>query len=187
MSAPVEVYRSTDPEVLNAHRVARDAWAEHSMKVHAYAESVTGDKRTWTSRFLSQEYFDGLYLDVNTEVPELWRRDRREPRRIVPNRKTKEGREVAAEFKKLGRFPNLRAALPGMPSTVSGERDARKGTTTEHTCGVELVSVPEREVEVVEVTWGCIVPPEKVGSQWRKVLLSQWHREQEAKAAEVTA
>lgn len=182
MSAPVEVYRTTDPEILDAYKAAQFAYAEHSKKVHAYAESVTGDKRAWTSRFLSQEFFDGPYLDLDAEVPQLWRRDRREPRRIVPNRKTKEGREVAGEFKNLGRFPNLRAVLPGMPHTVSGERDEHRGTSTEHTYGVELISVAEREVEFVEVTWGCSVPAKDVGPQWRKVLLSQWHREQEEKS-----
>ncbi|QYB01440.1 hypothetical protein I1A62_29850 [Rhodococcus sp. USK10] len=175
MSAPVEVYRTDDPDVLAAIETQKAAYDEWRSRIHQFAESITGTSDIWVGRFLDLEFCTGLQIAAAAPVPEGWRRKTKESESLVPDRRTKLGNEFDRQFAKLRNAPSLRR-MSGMPTEVDGLYNPKTGAGTTHTFGIDYPG----ESGYVEVTWGIEVPPEKVGPQWQKVPLSQWHAEREA-------
>ncbi|ETT26272.1 hypothetical protein RAJCM14343_5837 [Rhodococcus aetherivorans] len=173
---PAEVYRTTLPEALEAwdtYATRRHQWYE---KVRAFAKEHSGTHQFWGNTFLGQDYFLGLTApDNDAEIPTGWRRDRRQPNMMVPNRRTPEGKKCAAAIKKFANAPHL--TLGGMPNEVDGEYNP-DGSHRVHSFGAQRLD------DALEVSWSVPVPPEKVDSTiWQKVPLSQWHAEREAAAS----
>ena len=178
MSAPTEVYRTTDPELLAAWDEAVECKWQWNDAVAEFCEKHSGDRRSWQSNFLGIEYFDGPLVPADDVVPVGWRRDRKRRGMMRPNRRTPEGKEIAKAMAGLSRAPSFDAALQGMPSTVDGEHDPQEGSHRIHSCGAS------RRDTYLEVTWGVKVPAEQVDARWVRIPLSQWHLEKESLAAE---
>lgn len=173
---PTEVYRTTDPELLAAWDVAAEKYRKWVDEVGDFCEQHSGDRRYYSSSIWGERYFDGPLAPVlDDDLPIGWRRDRKHPERMLPNRRTPEGRELAKQMDGLRRAPTLSAALAGMPRDVQGP-GRRDGSFTSHSCGAE------RRADDIEVTWGIAVPADKVDERWTKIALSQWHGERERAA-----
>jgi len=173
MSAPVEVYRTTDPELLAAWDSAVERKRQWNDAVAEFCEKHSGDRRFWQSNFLGSEYFDGPLVPADDVVPVGWRRDRKRQGMMRPNRRTPEGKEIAKAMAGLSRAPSFDAALQGMPSTVDGERNPHEGSRRVHSCGAS------RTDTYLEVEWGVKVPEDQVDARWSRIPLSQWHLEKE--------
>lgn len=178
MSAPIEVYRTTDPELLAAWDAAVERKRQWNEDVADFCEKHSGDRRSWQGNFLGIEYFDGPLVPADDVVPVGWRRDRKRRGMMRPNRRTPEGKEIAKAMAGLSRAPSFDAALQGMPSTVNGEHDPQEGSQRMHSCGAS------RRDTYLEVTWGVNVPAEQVDARWTRVSLSQWHLEKEQAEAQ---
>lgn len=173
MSAPTEVYRTTDPELLAAWDKAAEEKRRWYDAVAEFCEEHSGDRRWWHSNFLGREHFDGPLVPADDVVPVGWRRDRKRPGMMRPNRRTPEGKEIAKTLAELSWAPSFDTALQGMPSTVDGEHDPQRGSHRVHSCGAS------RSSAYLEVQWGVKVPADQIDGRWTKVPLSQWHLEKE--------
>jgi hypothetical protein len=174
---PVEVYRTTDPAIVAAWHEANEAVQQWRNKVGDFAESVTGHSAAWFNGFLDSQYCVGLVASEGATVPNGWRRHKNQPTRIVPDKRTKVGKQAARDFDGLGREPSVRSVLKGMPVTVRGEY-LPSGAHKSHTFGLTAKVAGE-----ITVHWGVEVPVDQVDSAiWRKVPLSAYHAEREAGA-----
>lgn len=192
-AAPDQVFRTTDPEVIQAHNENVLRHVEWRRKVRAYLEGIpqAQQDKMWEISYPSNDcYIEGLYVETNRDVPVGWRRTAKKPTCIVPNRRTPDGKAAYAEFQKVRQSPRD-LDLPGMPRQFS-VRDEQQGTGNIYFHGVELLSpatlVPIggshlktiKEPYVLEVGWGAKIDADKVGPQWESIPLSQWHAEREA-------
>ncbi len=173
MSAPTEVYRTTDPELLAAWDKAAEQKRQWYDAVTKFCKEHSDDSRWWHSNLLGIEYFDGPLVPADDVVPAGWRRDRKRRGMMRPNRRTPEGKEIAKAMAGLSRAPSFDAALQGMPRTVKVEYDPQEGSQRMHSCGAS------RRDAYLEVTWGVKVPADQIDGRWTKVPLSQWHLERE--------
>lgn len=175
---PVEVYRTDDPVIVAAWHEANDAVQQWRNKVGDFAESVTGNSAAWFNGFLDSQHCVGLVVTEADLVPKGWRRHKNESTRIVPDKRTKAGKQAARDFDSLGGEPSVRAVLKGMPVTVRGEY-LPSGAHMSHTFGLTAKVAGE-----ITVHWGVEVPADKVDQTiWRRVPLSEYHAEREAGAA----
>jgi len=169
---PVEVYRTRAPEALEAFdkwEAARQSWID---AVCDFCEKHSGTSKAWFNCFLQNEYFVGLTAPKDGKLSPGWRIDRKSGA-MVPDKRTPEGKELAAEMAKLKCAPTLR--LGGMPQDARGESTPDGGTRI-YTFGV-------MRADFLEVSWAVPVPQDKVDfGIWEKVPLSQWHAEREALA-----
>lgn len=178
MSAnPVAVWRSSAPEVLAAWQQWREARATWGERVTEHSRSVAGEPAV-TRRWSNTESYVGPGIGEQEEAPHGWRI---EPpldvhyeggvRYLLPNKRTKAGKENAQAVAELGETKSL--TLPGMPFHFFGGNhiyspsvyaDADQATNLTLCWATEEVAA-----EIDEAVWS-------------RVLLSQWHAEQEAKA-----
>ncbi|MBM4683800.1 hypothetical protein GS532_07655 [Rhodococcus hoagii] len=173
---PIEVYRTTDPEILAAWDEMKARISQWWDDVQAFCVKHSGSTMMWGGNRLGVEIFNGPLVPEDGVIPEGWRRDRKTPGMMVPAKRSPAGKLIAAEMSKLSKSPDAAEALLGMPRTVSSEYRDGSGRGRIHSCGTE------RREHDLEVTWGCAVPSDQVDERWTRVPLSQWHAEQEAKS-----
>jgi hypothetical protein len=121
MMAVEVAYRSDAPAVLEAMESWQaDMQARHE-RVKEFDERHNPDGkltlRIWRWPSYRIAYFEG------DDAPEGWRRNKRG--RIVPDKRTRAGKQIAAEIEAIHKSPlgTLAGRLPGMPEhTISGDR-----------------------------------------------------------------
>jgi hypothetical protein len=119
MSTDLIVYRSDASEVLDAFCVAVEARREWGKRIDAFVaeHDPTGKRHAvvstgWHERLLGMEHLPDV------PVPDGWRVER--PRNgldyLTPYRSRKEGKAAAKALDALNPAPDVRAAVPGMPT-----------------------------------------------------------------------
>jgi hypothetical protein len=171
---PVEVYRTFDPETVAAYMEKVRAHDEWDRTCREFSSMHTGSTNFFTSQFLGSLRMVGLPCRGDGG-PEGWRHDRTVKEMLVPDKRTKLGKQYARDMDAIRVAPNVRDSLTGMPVTVHG-RSLVPGTNRIYTSGVRLIA----DETGVECTWDCAVPPDQLdASIWQRVPLSQFHAEME--------
>jgi hypothetical protein len=168
---PIEVYRTTRPEAIEAYENYLRVRREWLTKVHDFCEEHSDTGKGWFNGFLRSEYFIGPVVPVDGKLAPGWRIDRKTGA-MVPAMRTPEGKAIAAEMRELRNGPVFTVA--GMPQEARGET-TRDGGVRVYTFNEELGD------GFLEVTWGTPVPQDLIDFEiWTRVPLSQWHAEREA-------
>lgn len=173
------VFRSTDPDVRAAYEAACAEHSEWSRKIHQLAKELLGPdaypivQEGWGRKSLSG------FGPVPDDVPaglRIWK-PRNSLSHLVPHKSTKIGQEIAERVKELERAPDVRAALPGMPS-----------------CALDGLTIMSPGVDVIDdaiyVYWsndpdaadtGWSKSAKKVDPElWQRVKLSEYYAAKEA-------
>lgn len=122
---PEVVYRSTHPEALThwektSSDEAHAAWREQVNTV--IADLGFPGRRFATSKSWRGVKPIGIEHPTDQHIPEGWRRDRDLPEAIVPDRRTKTGKQIGKRLDALP-APNPRAGMPGgMPGVAFSAR-----------------------------------------------------------------
>lgn len=171
---PVDVYRTKNPEVIAAFHEQERALEEWDWKCQAFAKQHTGTTDFYSSDGLGQLAMVGLVCRGSDDgPPDGWRHDR-QIEMLLPDKRSKLGKQYARDMAALATAPNVRDALRGMPVLVHG-RSTGQGAKV-WTSGVGMT--PDG---AVECAWGCHVPASDVDPEvWTKIPLSQYHAEMEA-------
>jgi hypothetical protein len=171
---PVEVYRTSDQEAVAKFRNFEKALSGWDRACRAFASEHTRNANFYSSSMLGQVTMWGLACP-DGGPPLGWRHDRRIRSMLVPDKRSKLGKQYARDMAALAKSPRLGDALRGMPAIVHG-RSTGQGSKI-WAPGVLLT--PDG---VLECTWDCEVPPGDVDfGIWAKIPLSQYHAEIERK------
>jgi len=178
---PMEVYRSSDPELVRAYREARTAANDWIAAVHAWAVEVCGEGgMAYFSGFLDSTYVSCLGLPNRADgIPRGWRRKTRNkprPGQIVPDKRSADGRAADEKLRSFGHQPSPRRVLPGMPVTADGDY-LDNGSHRVYTYGVDVIGDNE---DTLEITWSVLVDSEIDTDIWTRMPLSRYHAEREA-------
>lgn len=166
-------FRSAAPEVM----VAYATWDARREEFRASMRNLGDEygREVYVSRsMLSGQSFSGLKHDRGDDVPDGWRVDSK-TRLLKPDKRTKEGKALAAELKRLS-LP--RPVIPGMPGDCWGEGYVYAPAFFEHDgtvwagwgCGPDRLTGDGGDMR------GPTVDP----SLWTLAKLSEWHAAREA-------
>lgn len=169
------VFRTSDPAVLAAYN---DAIAEHKKwgkEIEAFGREVHPDAKPMVGWAWGERRFDGL--SVVDPVPHGWRvkSQKRGEDFMVPNKSLKAGKEWAKRMKELYSAPNVRGALPGMPTNVfSGSTLMHPGIDEKD--GV-LYAVWSNDPRNADTGFSKVEKLDE--SLWEQMKLSEWYAMQE--------
>ena len=166
-------FRSTAPEVVTAY----DSWDASREEFRTAMRELGHEygREVYVSRsMLSGQTFSGLKHERGDAIPSGWRVDSK-TRLLRPDKRTKEGKALAAS---LSRLSLSRPRIPGMPGDCWGE-------------GYVYAPVFFKYDGTVWAGWGC-GPDRLTGdggdmrgptvdlSLWTLAKLSEWHAAREA-------
>jgi hypothetical protein len=188
-------YRSDHPDVLAAWEKLHDDTRAWSRAVSELSEQCGFGTRY----IMSGPHLVGFPVPDDGAAPEGWRiRDGRGMAYLVPDRRRKIGKQIAARMAEVGACPTT-ADLPGMPDGVSVPKDDQSGPwthTTHHpqghvlldgylwcrwALGADLVErpKPEKGDGVLTLFQRTFFDP----ALWERVRMSEYHAAHEAAEA----
>lgn len=168
------VYRSTHPDVLAHWRrtgaaEAQEAWRDHVNRV--IADLGFPGARFATS---GETRVVGVEYPQDEQPPKGWRRNRKLPSAISPDRRTTAGKAIGQRLEKVSR-PDPRRDMPG------GMPDVAFATHTFMRCGIALLA------EAVYVTWSDVLDEGDAShidpTVWERIRLSEYYALLEAEEA----
>jgi hypothetical protein len=117
MAEDLIVYRSRAPEVLEAHKAAREATRTYAKQTQAVLDAAgVGGYKVWLSTgHWDYGAFRGIDIPEGQEVPRGWRKAKDF---AVPDKRTKAGRETGAALRAVKHPGDPMAQVPGMPLDI---------------------------------------------------------------------
>ncbi|MFI6496840.1 hypothetical protein [Nonomuraea typhae] len=159
------VYRSTHPEVLAAWEAKKQKMTDVYEQRRKLLDELGFEGRP---ALITDTQIHGVQF-AGADIPAGWRADYQFGNAIIPNKRTKIGKQIAKRFEEL-HTPNPRA-LVGMPGT-----DVELGRWAE--CGL-------REMDgALFVTWPRPIDEKRIDlDRWERVKLSEFYATVEAHEA----
>lgn len=180
------IFKTTDPVALLAYEEAITEYQLWTDRILAFAKEVHPDAKPMTSTTWGEHRLGGV--SKVDPIPDGWRVDKNKSgyeEYLVPRRSVKEGKAWAKRLDELRQAPNVRSALPGMPTNVFSGLALLNPGIEERDGTLYVIWSEDPRRDKADTGFSKVDAVDE--SIWEHMKLSEWYAMKEAEKESVDA